>query len=129
MLEFQTKGREEMKVTQQDTAIAVKSGDLPVFATPVMIALMEQTACGSVRPFLEEGTGTVGVLMNVRHVSATPVGMKVVCESTLIKIDGRILEFEVKAFDEEGLIGEGIHQRAIVRNASFLAKVQAKQRK
>ena len=109
MLKEGITGHQETIVTVENTAKTMKSGTLDVFATPAMIALMEQTAYESVAGELEEGYGTVGTMLNVKHVSATPLGMKVTCESTLTKIDGRALTFEVKAFDERGLIGEGIH--------------------
>ena len=119
-------GHQETIVTVENTAKTMKSGTLDVFATPAMIALMEQTAYESVAGELEEGYGTVGTMLNVKHVSATPLGMKVTCESTLTKIDGRALTFEVKAFDERGLIGEGIHERFLVQNEKFQAKANNK---
>lgn len=72
------------------------------------------------------GSGTVGTLMNVKHVAASPVGMKITCETELTKVDGRALTFSVKAFDEAGLIGEGEHERFIVYNEKFQAKADAK---
>ena len=102
------------------------SGTLDVFATPAMIALMENTAYESVAGELEEGNGTVGTALNVKHVAATPVGMKVTCETELIKVDGRALTFSVKAYDECGLIGEGEHERFIIMNEKFQAKANAK---
>ena len=113
-------------MTAENTAKAMGSGTLDVFATPAMIALMEETSWRSVAPFLEEGEGTVGTELAVKHVSATPVGMKVRCESRLQEVDGRRLVFQVSAYDEAGLIGEGTHQRAIVDKARFEAKAQAK---
>lgn len=126
MLETGIKGRKEIIVTQEKTAKAKGSGTLDVFATPAMIALMENTAFESVAGELEEGSGTVGTALNVKHVAATPVGMKVVCETELVKVDGRALTFSVKAFDEKGLIGEGEHERFIVFNEKFQAKADAK---
>ena len=126
MLETGIKGRKEIVVTQEKTAKAMGSGTLDVFATPAMIALMENTAYESVAAELEEGSGTVGTALNVKHVAATPVGMKVTCETELIKVDGRALTFSVKAFDEKGLIGEGEHERFIVFNEKFQAKADAK---
>ena len=116
MLKEGVKGTQEIMVT----------GALDVFATPAMIALMEKTAWESVQPYLEEGSGTVGTLMNVKHVAASPVGMKITCETELTKVDGRALTFSVKAFDEAGLIGEGEHERFIVYNEKFQAKADAK---
>ena len=126
MLKEGITGHQETIVTVENTAKTMKSGTLDVFATPAMIALMEQTAYESVAGELDEGYGTVGTMLNVKHVSATPLGMKVTCESTLTKIDGRALTFEVKAFDERGLIGEGIHERFLVQNAKFQAKANNK---
>lgn len=126
MLKEGITGHQETIVTVENTAKTMKSGTLDVFATPAMIALMEQTAYESVAGELEEGYGTVGTMLNVKHVSATPLGMKVTCESTLIKIDGRALTFEVKAFDERGLIGEGTHERFLVQNEKFQAKANNK---
>ena len=119
-------GTQTITVTEEKTAQAMGSGTLPVFATPAMIALMENTAYKSVADELEEGAGTVGTLMNVKHVAASPVGMKITCETELTKVDGRALTFSVKAFDEAGLIGEGEHERFIVYNEKFQAKADAK---
>lgn len=102
------------------------SGTLPVFATPLMVALMEEVSKDCVMPCLEEGQSTVGMLVNVRHVSATPVEMEVSCEATLVEIDRRRLVFEVKAYDAAGIIGEGIHERFIVENEKFMAKADKK---
>ena len=126
MLEAGIKGTKEIMVTSENTAKTMGSGTLDVFATPAMIALMENTAYESVASELEEGSGTVGTALNVKHVAATPVGMKVTCETELIKVDGRALTFSVKAFDEKGLIGEGEHERFIVVNEKFQAKADAK---
>ena len=113
-------------VTNEKTAVAVGSGGLSVYATPAMISLMEKSAYESVHSLLEEGSGTVGTLMNIQHISATPVGMKVTAESELIAIDGRKLTFKVTAFDEVGKIGEGTHERFIINNEKFQAKTNSK---
>ena len=105
------------------------SGALRVFATPAMIALIEKTAWESVQGELEEGSGTVGTALNVKHVAASPVGMKITCKTELVKVDGRALTFAVKAYDEAGLIGEGEHERFIVYNDKFQAKADAKLQK
>ena len=112
MLEAGIKGKKVSGVTEHNTAKAMGSGTLEVFATPAMVALMEGCAYESVLPFLEEGT--------------TPVGMKVVCESELVKVDGRELTFNIKVFDEKGLIGEGEHQRFVVYNEKFQEKANNK---
>lgn len=126
MLETGIKGTKEITVTNELTAKTMKSGTLDVFATPAMIALMEEVAYKSVAPELEEGCGTVGTMMNIKHVAATPVGMKVTCETELVKVDGRALTFSVKAYDECGLIGEGEHERFIVDDAKFQSKANGK---
>lgn len=125
-MEIGIKGRAETVVNHENTAKFVGSGELEVFATPQMIALMEQAAASSVAGELEEGQGTVGTLLNVSHDAATPLGMKVWAETELIEIDRRRLVFDVKAYDECGLIGQGKQERFIIQNDKFLAKVNAK---
>ena len=125
-MEIGIKGRVETVVNDGNTAKFVGSGALDVFATPNMIGLMEQAAQASVAPYLEEGQGTVGTKIEVSHDAATPLGMKVWAESELIEIDRRRLVFEVRAYDEAGLIGQGRHERFIIQNEKFLAKVNAK---
>lgn len=126
MLETGIKGYKEITVTKERTARAVCSGALDVFATPCMIALMENTAFESVLAELDEGCGTVGTRINVSHVAATPVGMKVHCETELVRVDGRALTFQVKAFDECGLIGEGEHERFVIFEEKFQKKADAR---
>lgn len=126
MLKEGTEARKEIIVTKENTAKVMGSGELEVFATPAMVALMENVAYESVAGQLEEGQGTVGTSMNVKHLSATPVGMKVVCESKLVKVDKRALTFEIKAFDEAGIIGEAIHERFIIENEKFTKKAYSK---
>ncbi len=126
MLEIGLKGIQEVKVSEANTALTMGSGTLQVFATPAMIALMEQTAWESVAAHLAEGEGTVGTHLNVAHLSATPLDMTVRCESELMEIDGRKLVFRVAAYDEAGLIGEGTHERFIVKNEKFQAKADGK---
>ena len=126
MLREGLRGTKEIIVTKELSAQNVGSGLLPVYATPSMIALMENTAFESVAEYLEEGCGTVGTSLNVKHVAATPIGMKVTCETELIKVDGRALTFTVKAFDECGLIGEGTHERFVIMEEKFLNKTNEK---
>ena len=116
----------EAPVTESNTALAMGSGALRVFATPAMVALMEKTAAESVAPHLEAGQGSVGTCINVKHTAATPVGMTVRCESELTEIDGRRLVFRVFAFDEAGPIGEAHHERFIINDEKFLSKTYAK---
>lgn len=120
------KGYKEYVVTKELTAAAVGSGLLEVYGTPYMIALMEETCHTSVGEFLEDGQGTVGISLNVKHNAATPVGMKVWCESELVEVDGKRLVFKVQTFDEAGPIGEGEHQRFIIDNERFLEKTNSK---
>ena len=118
--------RQERIVTDTITAKEIGSGELPVLATPYLIALAEETAWRSVAEYLEEGQGTVGTRIEFSHVSATPVSMKIWCESTLTEIDRRRLVFSFKVFDECGLIGEGTHERFIIDNARFMEKTMNK---
>ena len=120
------KGSVEFVVNVAKSARVVGSGALDVLATPVMIAMMEKAAWESVQPELEEGSGTVGTLMNVTHDAATPLGMKVTCQSELVAVEGRKLKFKVTAFDEKGPIGGGEHERFIVNNDKFPVKTNAK---
>ena len=113
-------------VTDQMTADRVGSGLAQVFATPMMIALMEKTCADSVAPLLPEGQSTVGTHIDVSHCSATPVGMDVWCDSELIEVDRRRLLFSVKAYDPCGLIGEGNHERFIVDNERFQQRTDSK---
>ncbi len=113
-------------VTENDTARALGSGTLDVLATPKMIALMEMSAYKALENSLEEGQSSVGTYLDVKHVSATPVGMKVTAKAEVTLVDGRRVEFMVSAYDEAGLIGEGKHERFIVSSEKFVAKTYQK---
>ena len=126
MLEPGLTGRQETVVTEDLLARNIGSGLVKVYATAMMIALIEKAAVYSVEPYLEEGQGTVGTHVNVSHCSATPLGMKVWAETELIEIDRRKLVFKVAAYDERGLIGEGLHERFIIDNERFQAKADSK---
>lgn len=126
MIEIGIKGHLEQVVTPEMSAARVGSGLVDVFATPMMIALIEKTCNDSVLPLLAEGEGTVGTHLDVSHLSATPIGMRVWCDSELVDIDRRRLVFSVKASDECGLIGEGTHERFVIDTAKFTAKVEGK---
>ena len=126
MLQTGIKGEVKEIVSEKNSAAAMKSGELNVYATPSMIALMEQAAYKSVAGELEEGMGTVGTLMNVSHISATPLGMEVTARTELIEIDRKRLVFHVEAFDERGKIGEGTHERFIIDNQKFQEKTDNK---
>ena len=125
-MEIGIKGRAEAVVDKTNTTLSLGSGNLEVFATPHMIALMECAAQSSVAPMLDEGMSTVGTHLDVSHDAATPLGMRVWAESELVEVDGRRLVFDVKAYDECGLIGQGRHERFIIKADKFLAKVNAK---
>lgn len=114
------------EVTKENTAAVLGSGMLEVYATPAMIAMMEEACMKSVQAELDEGCGTVGTGLNIHHLAATPVGMNVRCVSKLVEVDGRKLVFDVQAFDEAGLIGQGTHERFIVENEKFFQKAQKK---
>lgn len=120
------KGTAETSVERQDTAYEVGSGDLLVYATPCMVALMEGAACEAILPALPEGKTSVGTLLNITHIAATPVGMDVRAEAEVIEVNGNSVTFQVTAFDESGKIGEGIHKRAIITTQKFLDKVYSK---
>ncbi len=120
------KNSKEMIVTKDLCANAWGSGGLSVYATPAMIALMEQTAWASVEPCMEEGRSTVGTHLDVAHLAASPVGARITCESELVEIDGRRLVFKVSASDDAGLIGEGMHERFIINTDKFMARTEAK---
>lgn len=126
MLEIGIQGKETLCVSGKYSAKTLESGTLEVFGTPAMIALMEKTAWKSVQGHLEAGQGTVGISLDIKHISATPLEMKVYCESELTGIDGKKLTFSVKAYDEAGLIGEGLHERFIVNNEKFQKKTDEK---
>lgn len=113
-------------VTKDNTADKVGSGLLPVYATPSMIALMEKCASECVAPYLEEGKASVGTMLNVKHVAASPIGIEITCTATLTEVDGRRLVFALEASDEKGLIGEGTHERFVIDTERFMAKCQSK---
>ena len=125
-IEIGTKGYADALVEQEDTAKVVGSGDLLVYATPCMVALMEGAACESIAPFLAEGESSVGTMMQVNHISATPVGMEVRAESEVTAVEGRKVTFSIKAFDEAGEIGNAVHERFIITADRFLEKTYDK---
>lgn len=112
----------EMTVTENETASKYGSGDLEVFATPAMIALIENTAKSCVGLHLPCGYSTVGIEINVKHIKSTPVGMKVRCEVFLERVEGKRLYFNVEAMDDKGKIGEGTHIRYIVNCDDFMRR-------
>lgn len=118
--------KKKITVTPEMTAAAMGSGALAVLATPSMIALMEGTAQEAVQNLLEDGQGTVGTRIDVRHLAATPVGMEVTCTAEVTEVDRRRIVFTVKAKDEKEVIGEGIHERFVIDNEKFFAKCRQK---
>jgi len=126
MLETGIKIENSVLVTENNTAKAVGSGSLPVFATPALAALAEETACMLLEGKLEEGTTTVGSMLGIKHLAPTPVGMTVKCICTLTEAEGRRLAFTMELFDGAGKIGEVQHERFIVRVKSFMEKANAK---
>ena len=120
------KGCAETLVAPGNTAADIGSGALPVFSTPHMIALMEKASMAAIAPCLEEGQGSVGTHVDVSHLAATPVGMTVRAESELVAVDRRMLNFRVRAYAGEELIGEGSHQRCLIMNDRFMEKTLAK---
>ncbi|MDR1022122.1 MAG: thioesterase family protein [Prevotellaceae bacterium] len=113
-------------VTEEDTASRYGSGLVAVFATPAMVGLMENAAMNAVLPHLPQGYGTVGTSICVAHSKATPVGMRVWGVATLVKVDGKRLQFEVAAKDEQGEIGRGTHERCVVDVEKFAGRVYRK---
>ena len=114
------------EVERADTAAEVGSGSLLVYATPCMVALMEGAACEAIAPAIGEDQTTVGIELNIQHLSATPVGHEVRAEATVTAVEGKIITFELHAFDEAGEIGKGTHKRCIVNSQKFLDKTYAK---
>lgn len=120
------KGCTETVVEREDTALEVGSGSLLVYATPCMVALMEGAACEALEGTLNEDQTSVGIELSISHIAATPVGMEVRAEAEVTAVDGKIITFQLTAFDESGKIGEGTHKRAIVSIQRFLDKTYNK---
>ena len=119
-------GQSEVLVHEENTALHLGSGNIAVLATPEMIRLMEKAAVAAVDHLLPDGYSTVGVAVNVRHLAATPVGMRVQAQAELVAVEGRKLTFRVEAFDEVERIGEGEHRRVIIDVGRFQERVEAK---
>ena len=120
------KGRAETVVVYENTAAAVGSGLVPVFATPYLLALMENAAVNAVQGALEQGQGTVGTRLDVTHDAATPIGMKVWAEAEVTAVDRKKITLSVKAYDEAGPIGGGVHERFVIDTDRFLSRAEAK---
>ena len=110
-------------VSQENTALKMGSGDLEVFATPALVALMEQAAMMAVAEVLDEGSTTVGTEMNCSHIKASKLGAQITATAVLTEVEGRKLTFTVGATDEQGIIGEGVHTRFVVDRTRFMAKL------
>jgi predicted thioesterase len=121
-----TTGRAELVVGEEHTAPRVGSGKVHVLATPVMINLFEAAALDAVDQHLPEGYQSLGTVLNVRHIAATPVGMKVFAVAKILKIEGRTVHLFVEARDETELIGDGLHERVVVNVEKFSQRVQRK---
>ncbi|MBR3950223.1 MAG: thioesterase family protein [Oscillospiraceae bacterium] len=120
------KGTAATLVEREDTAKEVGSGDLLVYATPCMVALMEGAACEAIAEALSDTQTTVGTALNIEHTSATPVGLEVRAEAEVTAVEGKVISFTVKAFDETGEIGHGTHKRVIISTQKFLEKAYNK---
>lgn len=124
MLEKGLSARSDATVTAENTAVAMGSGDMQVFATPAMVALMEHAAMSAVASVLPEGSTTVGAEMNCTHIKPSGLGAVITATAVLTEVEGRKLTFNVGARDAEGMIGEGVHIRYVVDRTKFLAKVR-----
>ena len=113
-------------VEREDTAKEVGSGSLLVYATPCMVALLEGAACEAMEEAMDESKTTVGTELNIQHVSATPVGQEVRAEAVVTAVEGKVITFEIHAYDEAGEIGKGTHKRVIVPTQKFLEKAYNK---
>ena len=120
------KGTAITEVERADTAAEVGSGSLLVYATPCMAALMEGAACEALEGAVPEGKTTVGIALELEHLSATPVGMEVRAEAEVTAVEGSIITFTIEAFDEAGKIGRATHKRAVVTTQRFLDKTYSK---
>ena len=124
MIEIGLKHESQVVVSQSNTAKALDSGDMEVFATPSMVALMENAAMMAVAKNLDEGASSVGVEISTSHIKASALGATITASAELVAIDGRKLSFKVKAWDEAGTIGEGNHTRFVVDRERFLSKIK-----
>lgn len=116
-------------VLHTNTAAAMGSGSLPVYATPAMLALMEKAACNVVNPCLDEETTSVGIGVSLTHDAATAVGKTVTAKAVLTAVDGRKLTFKITVSDTYGTIGQATHERFLVKKEKFLGKLAAKDQK
>lgn len=124
MIEKGLSAQSKTTVDRSNVAATMGSGDLQVFATPAMVALMENAAMTAVAGHLPEGSTTVGAEMNVTHIKPSGIGAEIVASAVLTEVDGRKLTFNVGARDGESVIGEGVHVRFIVDREKFMSKVK-----
>ncbi|WP_176226932.1 thioesterase family protein [Candidatus Hakubella thermalkaliphila] len=124
MLEKGLRGEAKMEVVAGNTASEVGSGSVPVFATPMLVALMESAAIDALRDKLPAGQSTVGTKVEIVHTAATPLGMTVTARAELVEVDGRRLVFTVSAQDEAGPVGEGRHERFTIDLEKFMSRVE-----
>lgn len=127
MLQIGLTGEAVMAVAVGNTAVEVGSGSVPVFATPMLVALMENAAINALEGHLPEGQTTVGTKVEVAHTAATPIGMTVTARAELVEADGKRLLFKVTAADNAGPVGQGVHERFVVDLEKFLARVNQRQ--
>lgn len=123
IMEIGLKYESKTVVSAANTAATLGSGDMDVFATPAMVALMENAAMLAVRDHLPEGSATVGTEITTSHIKASPLGAQITASAELVEVEGRRLGFVVKAWDEKGVIGEGRHTRFVVDRERFLSKL------
>jgi len=121
-------GKATVSVTAENTAEKFGNSGAVVFATPMLVALMEQAAINALVPYLADGQGSVGTKVEITHLAATPVGMSVYATATLEEVAGKKMVFAVEAFDDQEQIGKGRHERYIINTADFLTKVAAKKK-
>ena len=126
MIPVGAKAEKRLTVAQEDTASAWGSGSLPVLATPRMILMIETTAVECLAPYMEEGRTSVGTLVDVAHVSASPVGSEVVCSVEVVEVDRARVRFSVTVTDAAGEVGTGFHERFVVSPDKFMAKANSK---
>lgn len=124
MIEKGLSASSTVSVTNENTAISLGSGDLEVFATPAMVALMENAASKAIAPYLAEGDSSVGTEINVTHIKASAIGAEIVASAVVVEVNGREVTFNVGARDGESLIGEGTHKRFVINAERFISKLK-----
>ncbi len=122
-------GEASMEVRVGNTAIEVGSGSVPVFATPMLVAIMENAAINAIAAHLPQGTSSVGTRVDCRHLAASPIGMKVTARAELVEVDRKRLLFQIEAFDEEEKVGEGQHERFLIDLEKFLGRSEEKKQR